>query len=62
MVSYKWIKHTRQEYLEKRARIRTCEVPYCEEEMNEEADERDILCQVEQKSVSLEKEVMDIRP
>lgn len=55
------IKHTRQEYLEKRARIRSCEVPYYEEEMAEEVDERDILCQVEQMSVNLEKEVMDIR-
>ncbi len=54
------IKHTRQEYLEKKTKIRSYEMPY-EEEMPEESEEKDILWQVAAMSESLEKGVMDVR-
>lgn len=54
------IKHTRQEYLEKKTKIRSHEMPYEEEEMQEETEEKDILWQVAAMSESLEKGVMDV--
>lgn len=55
------IKHTRQEYLEKKEKIRNHEMPYNEEEMTDEAEEKDLLWQVAVMSESLEKGIMDIR-
>ena len=55
------VKYTRQEYLEKRSRIRNHETPLFEEEEYETADEMDILQQIDKMSDSLEKEVLEIR-
>ncbi|MDO5540355.1 MAG: sigma factor-like helix-turn-helix DNA-binding protein [Eubacteriales bacterium] len=54
------IKHTRQQYLEKRARIRSHETSYGEGDGVEDVEEMDILCQVALMSESLEKGIMDI--
>lgn len=55
------VKHTRQEYLEKRNRIRDYEAPLFEDEEYAGTDEEDILRQVDKMSESLEKEAIEIQ-
>lgn len=54
------IKHTRQQYLEKRARIRSHETSFSESGGGD-TEEMDILSQVAFMSESMEKGIMDIR-
>lgn len=55
------VKHTRQEYLEKRNRIRNYEMPLFEDEEYAGADEEDILQQVDKMSDNLGKGVIEFR-
>lgn len=55
------VKHTRQEYLEKRSKIRNHETPLFEEDEYETTDETDILQQVDRMSDHPEKGNFEIR-